>query len=123
MTVKGYSLGRDLAEIYEKDGEKRIHILSCCWENDGRKNDDGKDAPYTVTDYTGCDFPVASLIAAADRRGYWDTAVSEVKQYECDLTEEEFIALGYDGDEDEYKYILLRNISNDSPCGTYLVIL
>ena len=46
-----------------------------------------------------------------------------MKQYECDLTEEEFIALGYDGDEDEYKYILLRNISNDSPCGTYLVIL
>jgi len=120
--MDGFGLEKDFMELYEENGEKRVHILFYAWENDGREVR-GVSTPITVTEYTFCDFPLKDLLAADDRREFWMEMEANVKQYEGDYTTEEFEASGYDFKADEGTSISLDQLTEDTPCGEYLVII
>lgn len=121
--VKGRTLEHDCFEIYmDFNGKKRVHVLDYCWENCGR-NRNGLDTPYTVTSFSGCDFPLSILLATDDRearRELWLDAEGGSSQYELDLTPEEFIDEGCD--DVHYPAIDIMELDSDTPCGKYFMM-
>jgi len=120
--------------IEEHNGEKEMHIFGYVWKNDGREDDDGNLAPYTVTEYTGVYIPVGELVACRTPEERWDLIMDyecACSQYEGDYTWEGLLDAGWGSPDmgngiistgEPYSandYLHYSDIWFDTPCGDY----
>ena len=99
----------------DTNGHKVVHIMG-----DSYNADDASDTPYRFTEYCWGYIPIEDLIKNGMPDGDW---YGELKQYveECSPERIEEIYEHYDNGK-KPKLIALKDITEDTPCGVYIII-
>lgn len=108
----------DIYSVYEKEGEKFIHIDGFFFYRDASED----DYQYGIVEPCFMEYPLGEFIEKYNSQEEWyDIAWCEAKQYEGDIKTKDDVEKAFSeyGDGKEPIPMLLSALTPDTPCGVY----